>query len=234
MKKIIDKKLFININAILGVIFTAISCHNGTIKDIEEYSDSMSTKEKIKHYIKCYGPTVAFASGTIFSIFLSNRISQKEKYDLMMELIKARNSYTKLRGSVNDIDLEQRSKVIKSILPEDVPKDLYDSRTELKLFWEEYSGEFVYKTIEEVLKAEYNFNKKLSVVGYASLNDFLNELGIEEINCGNEIGWNINDGYFGEQEVSPLVDFVHSKCTTDDGCEFYYLSYNNQPEPHYI
>ena len=218
MKKIIDKKLFININAILGVIFTAISCHNGTIKDIEEYSDSMSAKEKIKHYIKCYGPTVAFASGTIFSIFLSNHISQKEKYDLMMELMKARNSYTKLRGSVNNIDAEQRKRVFKSILPEDVPKDIYDSRTELKLFWEEYSGEFIYKTIEEVLKAEYNFNKKLSVVGYASLNDFLNELGIEEITCGNEIGWNINDGYFGEQEVSPLVDFVHSKCTTDDGC----------------
>lgn len=234
MKKLIDKKLFLNINAILGVIFTAISCHNGTIKDIDEYSDSMSTKEKIKHYIKCYGPTVAFASGTIFSIFLSNHISQKEKYDLMMELIKARNSYTKLRGSVNGIDSEQRTKVIKSILPEDVPKDIYDSRTELKIFWEEYSGEFIYKTIEEVLKAEYNFNKKLSVVGYASLNDFLNELGIEEITCGNEIGWNINDGYFGGQEVSPLVDFVHSKCTTDDGCEFYYLSYNNQPEPNYI
>ena len=234
MKKIIDKKLFLNINAILGVIFTAISCHNGTIKDIEEYSDSMSTKEKIKHYIKCYGPTVAFASGTIFSIFLSNHISQKEKYDLMMELMKARNSYTKLRGSVNGIYSEQRTKVIKSILPEDVPKDIYDSRTELKLFWEEYSGKFIYKTIEEVLKAEYNFNKKLSVVGYASLNDFLNELGIEEITCGNEIGWNINDGYFGGQEVSPLVDFVHSKCTTDDGCEFYYISYNNQPEQNYI
>ena len=39
MKKIINKKLFLNINAILGVIFTAIPCHNGTIKDIEEYSD---------------------------------------------------------------------------------------------------------------------------------------------------------------------------------------------------
>ena len=72
MKKIIDKKLFLNINAIFGVIFTAITCQNGTIKDIEEYSDSMDTKEKIKHYIKCYGPTVAFASGTILSIFLSN------------------------------------------------------------------------------------------------------------------------------------------------------------------
>ena len=101
MKKLIDKKLFLNINAILGVVFTAITCHNGTIKDIEEYSDSMDTKEKIKHYIKCYGPTVAFASGTILSIFLSNRISQKEKYDLMMELFKVRNNYVKLRGSVN-------------------------------------------------------------------------------------------------------------------------------------
>ena len=104
MKKLINKKLFLNINAILGVIFTAITCHNGTIKDIEEYSDSMDTKEKIKHYIKCYGSTIAFASGTILSIFLSNRISQKEKYDLMMELLKVRNSYTKLRCSVNDID----------------------------------------------------------------------------------------------------------------------------------
>ena len=234
MKRLIDQKLFLNINAILGVIFTAITCHNGTIKDIEEYSDLMDTKEKIKHYIKCYGPTVAFASGTILSIILSNHISQKEKYDLMMELLKVRNNYAKLRGSVNDIDAEQRNKVIKSILPEDVPKDLYDSRTELKLFWEEYSGEFIYKTIEEVLKAEYNFNKRLSVVGYASLNDFLNELGIEEITCGNEIGWNINDGYFGGQEVSPLVDFVHSKCVSDDGCEFYYLSYNNHPEPHFV
>ena len=234
MKKLIDKKLFLNINAILGVIFTAITCHNGTIKDIEEYSDSMGTKEKIKHYIKCYGPTIAFASGTILSIFLSNRISQKEKYDLMLELIKVRNSYTKLRGSVNDIDAEQRKKVINSILPEDVPKDIYESRTEEKLFWEEYSGKFIYKTIDEVLKAEYNFNKRLSVVGYASLNDFLNELGIEEITCGDEIGWNINDRYLGEQEVSPLVDFVHSKLVNYDGCEFYYISYNNQPEPHYI
>lgn len=234
MKNLIDKKLFLNINSVLGVVFTAVSCHNGTIKDINEYSDSMSTKEKIKHYIKCYGPTVAFASGTILSIILSNHISQKEKYDLMMELLKVRNNYAKLRGSVNDIDAEQRKKVVKSILPEDVPKDLYDSRTESKLFWEEYSGDFIYMTIDEVLKAEYNFNKKLSVVGHASLNDFLNELGMEEITGGDEIGWNINEGYLGGQEVSPLVDFVHSKCETDDGCEFYYLSYNNHPEPHYI
>ena len=234
MKNLIDKKLFLNINSVLGVVFTAVSCHNGTIKDINEYSDSMSTKEKIKHYIKCYGPTVAFASGTIFSIFLSNHISQKEKYDLMMELLKVRNNYAKLRGSVNDIDAEQRKKVIKSVLPEDVPKDIYDSRTEAKLFWEEYSGDFIYKTIDEVLKAEYNFNKKLSVVGYASLNDFLNELGMEEITGGDEIGWNINEGYLGGQEVSPLVDFVHSKCETDDVSEFYYLSYNNHAEPHYI
>ena len=104
MKNLIDKKLFLNINSVLGVVFTAISCHNGTIKDINEYSDSMSTKEKIKHYIKCYGPTVAFASGTILSIILSNHISQNEQYDLMMELLKVRNNNAKLRGLVNDID----------------------------------------------------------------------------------------------------------------------------------
>lgn len=234
MKKLIDKKLFLNVNATLGVIFTAIACHNGTIKDIEEYSDSMTTKEKIKHFIKCYGPTIGFAGGTIISIFLSNRISQKEKYDLMLELLKVRNSYAKLRGTVNDLDSEPRKKLVKSILPEDVPADIYDRRTEVKTFWEEYSGSFIYRTIEEVLTAEYNFNKKLSIVGYASLNDFLAELGIEGITYGDELGWNIHDEYSGEQEVSPLVDFVHSKCTTDDGSEFYYITYGNQPELHYV
>lgn len=77
------------------------------------------------------------------------------------------------------------------------------------------------------------FNKQLSIVGYASLNNFYDFIGISKTDAGEYLGWAVYDGYFGSNAVNPWVDFTHSKMEDDDGIEYFYLEYSNQPEVNY-
>lgn len=114
-----------------------------------------------------------------------------------------------------------------------MPRNIYLERTEEKIFYEEYSGKFFYSTIENVLKAEYLFNKQLSIVGHASLNEFYDFIGISKTTEGEYLGWSVYDGYFGANAVNPWVDFEHSKMEDDNGIEYFHVEFSNQPDVNY-
>lgn len=231
-----DKTMILNLLAVVGVISTAVLTHLGTKKYILSETPN-NTKDKVKKVVKCYGPTAVTVGATIGCIFASDKIHMADKVSLTASLLTTQQNYSNLRTGVDKLDDDTRKKVLKNVADKKVPKDVFIERTDEKLFWEEYSGKFFTTTIDKVLQAEYAFNKHLSIVGYASINEFLEYLGVDPIPTGNNLGWSVYEGYYGEQAVNPWVDFSHQKMETDDGeggtIEYYYLSYSNQPEINY-
>lgn len=229
-----DKSLLINSLSILGVGLTMISTIRDTTKACKLVDDKMTFSDKVKKTWKCYIPSGMIAASTILCIVYSDHVSQKEKASLLAALMATHNNYKTLRKSVDDAcDDDIKNKINNNIIANKVPKDLYIERTGEKLFYEEYTCVFFISTIDAVLKAEYAFNKQLSVVGYATLNDFYEQLGISKTEAGEYLGWSIYDGVNKISTINPWVDFVHEKMEDDDGVEYHYVNYSNQPSINY-
>ena len=229
-----DKQFALNFAAVLGVGLTLASAIRDTTKACKLTTDDMTTKEKIKKTWKCYIPSGIIATSTILCIIYSDQVTMNEKRSLLNALVSVQGRYKNFKESVDQVcDEETKKALLKKQVKSKVPRELYIERTEEKTFYEEYRGGFFTSTIENVLQAEYMFNKQVSIVGHASINDFYKLIGIPEIDSGDYLGWAVYDGYFGANAVSPWVDFVHSKMEDDDGIEYYHIEYTNQPEVNY-
>lgn len=229
-----DKQFILNFAAVVGVGLTMFTAIKDTKKACKLVNDDITKIEKFKKTWKCYIPSGVIATSTILCIIYSDKVSMNEKISLLNTLVSIQGKYGDLRQNVDDVcDGETREEILKRTVRSKVPKDLYLERTEEKIFYEDYRGDYFISTIDNVLKAEYMFNKQLSIVGNASLNDFYSFIGLPDIDTGKYLGWAVYDGYYGAASVSPWVDFEHSKMEDDDGCEYYHLNYSNQPKVNY-
>lgn len=229
-----DKQFLLNFASVVGVGLTMFTAIKGTKEACRLTEDNMTTKEKIKKTWKCYIPSGVVATSTMLCIIYSDKVSMNEKIALLNTLTTIQGNYKTLRESVNDIqDTETKDEILKKTVKSKVPKDVYIERTGEKIFYEEYTAKFFTSTIDNVLKAEYMFNKQLSIVGYATLNDFYMFLGISKTEDGEFLGWSVYDGYYATSEGNPWVDFEHSKMEDDDGVEYHYINYSNQPIVNY-
>lgn len=229
-----DKQFILNFAAVLGVGLTMVSTIRDTSKACKIVNDDMTLKDKINKTWKCYIPSATIASSTILCIIYSDYVTMNEKISLLNSLISVQSNYKIFRQSVEEtLDDETKDEIMKKTIRSKVPKELYIERTEEKVFYEEFRGKFFTSTIDNVLKAEYLFNKQLSIVGHASLNDLYKLLGISETDSGKYLGWSIYEGYFSTNSVDPWVNFQHKKMEDDDGMEYFYLGYSNQPEVDY-
>ena len=229
-----DKQFLLNFASVVGVGLTMFTAIKGTKEACRLTEDNMTTKEKIKKTWKCYIPSGLIATSTVLCIIYSDHVSMNEKIALLNTLTTIQNNYTNLKSAVDETcNLETREEIIKKTIKEKVPKDLYLERTGEKIFYEDYRGKYFNTTIDNVLKAEYLFNKQLSIVGYASLNDFYKLLGLSETENGDYLGWTVKDCYYSSDTTNPWVDFVHEKMYDDDGIEYYHVAYSNEPIVNY-
>ncbi len=74
--------------------------------------------------------------------------------------------------------------------------------------------------IETIRKAENTINKKLLNEMYVSLNDFYYEIGLRPSDIGDDLGWNIDDGF---------VDLYFSSQIAEDGRPCLVINYRIAP-----
>ena len=229
--RIKDKQFILNFTSAVGVGLTMALTIRDTIKAVKLIDEDMDLKTKIKKTWKCYTPSGMMAISTILCIIYSDYTTMNQKISLLNALISTQEHYKSLKNSVDQTcSKKTKEDILRNKIKSNIPKDVYIERTEEKIFYEDYTNKFFTSTIDNVLKAEYLFNKQLAVIGYATLNDFYELLGISKTEEGKYIGWSVYDGYYGESTTNPWVDFEHSKMEDDDGCEYYYLNYSNMPE----
>ena len=118
----------------------------------------------------------------------------------------------------DDADRKVRCEIVQDRIPDDqIPP--WDEK---QIFYEEHYGRFFERTKEQVMEAEYHFNRNFVLRGYANLNEFYEFLGLNKTEEGENIGWSLEAG-----EISygySWVDFEHRNYTTEDGlrvCEIY-------------
>lgn len=90
------------------------------------------------------------------------------------------------------------------------------------LCFDPLSSRYFKSDIDRIRKAENELNKKMlhDICGYASLNDFYNELGLPQIDVGDILGWNTDN----------LIDIEISSHVTEEGVPCIVVGHANQPK----
>ncbi len=185
----------------------------------EEKNDTLTTKETIITAAPSYILPCTIAGITIGGIFCNHNLNQKEKLALISACALMTTKLEEFKSKVNEIYGESATKKIEDAINEEKASSQASMLVleQNKLFYEPISGRLFERTENEVLQAEYHFNRNFILRGYAALNEFYDFLGLEQIPEGDVLGWSMDAGaeFYGYS----WVDFEHEEHTTTDGLE---------------
>lgn len=228
---------------VAGVVTTTVSAVMATPKAIEKIrKDSLinhdgdpcgySKTEAIKSAWVYYIPSTVIGVSTIICIVGANVLNRRQQASLSSAYALISKSYNEYKEKLKELYGEEaHQKIIDSIVAEKADDVCISSGNffgtsslsfgernpdDIKLFYDTYSMRYFESTIPQVLEAEYHLNRNWCLGSDICVNDFYDFLGIEHIDCGDELGWHWSDGI-------GWIDFNHHKTVLDDGLEVYVI-----------
>ena len=218
----------------IGVIVTSIAVAKATpkaLKIIEEVEqeklEDLTNLEKVKVAGPSYIPAALIGLGTITCIFGANILNKRQQAALASVYAFLDNSYKEYINKVEELYGEDANAQV----VEEIAKDKYEEDDfefdDGELFYDTFSRRYFESTTEDVLRAEYEFNKKLALHGGAFLNDFYDLLGIQRIDAGDTLGW--SQGVLSSMYWDYWLDFDHDKVVMDDGLECTLITFRHEP-----
>ena len=224
----------------IGVAATAVLAVKATPKAMrllesaeEEKGEELTTLETVKIAGPAYIPAAITGVSTIACIFGANILSKCQQASLMSAYALVENSYKEYKNKLKTLYGDDADKEI----TKEIVKDRYENydasvSDEKQLFFDYFSMRYFESTMEEVLIGENNFNKNLTLNGYASLNELYDSLGIPRVDYGYELGWSHEAGgaFYGYS----WIDFEHEKITLEGDLECCIISMSNEPTADFL
>lgn len=221
-----------------GVVATSVLAVKATPKALtllekaeEEKGEKLTKVETIKVAGPAYIPSILVGVSTIACIFGANALNKRQQAALMSAYALLDSSYKEYRSKVGEIYGEEADMNIKK----EIAKDKYDEDLVVEagneLFYDDFSGRYFETTMEKVIQAEYLLNRNLIRDCYVCVNQFYDQLKIDPIDGGDELGWAANEMH--ERCWNAWIDFHHEKVVMDDGLECYIISMESMPYADY-
>ena len=179
----------------------------------------LTVAETVQVCWKEYVPTVAVGIGALACIFGSNALNRRQQASIATAYAALASAFEGYRDKVNTICGPGTDETIEKAIEQE-KEDVKNDRPpwdEMQTFYLSCGGkpEFFDRTMEQVLRAEYELNRRLILRGEVVLNEFFDILGLDHVEDGDKIGW---DCYIGESLYGyRWIDFDHRYHSTDDG-----------------
>lgn len=229
-----DSKRFLDKNAstILtfiggaGVIATTIVAIKDTPKAVKlleeaknEKGEELTKLEVVKVAGPVYIPTILTGATTIACIFGANTLNKRQQASLMSAYALLDSSYKEYKNKIIDLhgeeaDINARAEIAKD---EYEKAEIDGDEEDGQLFYDNYSHRYFRSTPEDVLRAELKVNEILNHDAYLSLNELYDELGLEQVPYGDDVGW--SSAQMFEMYWNSWIHFRHEEFETDDGLE---------------
>lgn len=236
-------KLFLNKNAstILtciggaGVILTSVLAVKATPKAMkmieraeEEKGEELTVTETVINAAPAYIPAITVGTATIACIFGANILNKRQQAAITSAYALLDNSYREYRKKVDELYGEDAGRRVRA----NIAKDKYEEEeTEVEddklLFYDFFSDRYFSSTLYTVQQAEYRINRHLITRDYVYLNEFYEELGIEPIESGWQLGW--SSGSCFAMYWQNWIDFDHETVELDDGLECHVVKFKHEP-----
>ena len=221
---------------IVGVVGTAVMAVRATPKALklikakkdELETDKLTPMELVQTTWRCYIPSALIGVGTITCIVGIGVMDKRNQAALTSAYTMLNESYKQYRQAAKKVygedadnkihtEMAKDAKVASSDWGYQVYNMDMDPASEQLLFYDLTSKKYFTTTMAAVLNAQYHVNRNLSLRGDCSLNEYLSFLGVDGVDKGDEVGWDIS--YMVEELESYWLDFNNYKTILEDGLE---------------
>ena len=202
----------LTVASIAGTTLVGYFTYKGTIKAIEvmEENPNVTKKEIFKQYI----PAVVSELFTIGSIIGCKALTDSQKASLMAGYSTLFAAYQSYRKETKKQYGEEADTLIMTKIAEEKINPKIKPKNGKVLFFDELSEVTFEAYPEDVLKAEYEMNKRLNTQGYVDSTDWYDLLEIEAPEGAEFVGW--ASFVFQEEDEVPWIDYQHELTTMGD------------------
>lgn len=231
---------------VVGIVATGITAATATTKAVkllekakQKKGEELTTFEIVKTTCLTYIPPVIIGASTIACVLGANVLNKRQQASLISAYSLLRSSYTDYTDKVKElygVDVHEK-------IEEAIAKDKYNAEYpglyptnglddvytdgEKVLFYDKNTKRYFESTVLAVQAAEYHLNRNFVLRGGCSVNEFCEFLGMEPVDGGDCIGWDMSDGFC-------WIDFHHIKAILDDGLECYIIEADFEPSEEYF
>lgn len=191
---------------IAGTITTTILAVRATpkalrgIKEAERDKRDLLTKtEVVKTCWKYYIPAAVTGVASITCLIGANTMNARRTAALAAAYQLSETALVEYRDKVVETIGEKKEQVIQEkVAKEQINKtpinnsEVYITGKGKTLFLDPLSKRYFRSDIDKIRKVENELNRHMihDICGYTSLNEFYDELGLERIDVGDDLGWN--------------------------------------------
>ena len=180
---------------------------------IDEEEEDLSVIDTIKTTWHCYIPSVMVCVGSITCLIYSSSINLRRNAVIATAYSLSENALKEYQEKVVETIGEKKEHTIRDAVAKDrinkdpvSNKEIHITNSGNTLCYDVISGRYFESDIELIRKAVNELNRNMLNDMYISLNDFYYELGLSNNELGDDLGWNISDGFIELNFSTQLSD----------------------------
>lgn len=224
---------------IAGMITATVMAVRATPKAlmlIEEKKDDLEVcqlepKVLIATAWKCYIPSVAVGTVSVFCLIGASSVNMMRRAALATAYTLSESAFKEYQEKVVETIGEKKEEAVRDAIAKDKIENHPISAQQViitekgnTLCYDSASGRYFKSDIEKLRKTVNDLNMRMRDEMFISWNDFNYEVGLPQMSMGDELGWNIEQGYLELRFSSQLAE---------DGTPCLVIDYHVEPRYDY-
>lgn len=227
---------------IAGMITTTVMAVRATPKALEliaeERGGNSSDEEKtlrpidvVKITWKCYIPSAVIGGVSVLCLVGASSVNIRRNAALAAAYTLSESALKEYQEKVVEAIGEKKERAVRDEVAKEklhktpiINREVIVTEKGNTLCFDVISGRYFKSDIEKLRKIENELNRQMRDEMFISLNDFYYEIGLSDTKMGDELGWNINDGY---------IDLDFSSQLAEDGTPCLVIDYRLAPKYDY-
>ena len=207
-------------------------CEAERLNRINDYKEEPTKLDYVKACWKCYIPAAVTGTVSIACLVGGSSVNIRRNAALATAYKLSETALTEYRDKVVETIGEKKEKTVReAVAKEQVKKNPVREKEIIvtgngdSLCFDPLSSRYFMSNIENIKRAENAINKQMlqDIGGYASINDFYDEIGLARTEIGNYLGWNSEN----------LIDLDIGAHKTEDGKPSLVIGHYNRPRYDY-
>lgn len=188
----------------------------------------ISAIDAVKLCWKCYIPAAVTGVVSMACLIGASSVNARRNAALATAYKLSETALNEYREKVVETIGEKKERVVRdAVSKEKIEKDPVTKKEVIvtekgnTLCYDAISGRYFKSDIDLIKRAVNELNRQMLSDGYISLNEFYDELGLEHIQLGYDLGWKIDKG---------MIDIDFSSHLASDGTPCIVVNYSIAPE----
>lgn len=199
----------------------------------EQGVDKLPVTDVVKTAWKCYIPTAITGVASVTCLISATSINARRTAALAAAYQISETALTEYKEKVIETIGEKKEQSVREKIQKDHIEKNPVKNNEIVVTgigttrcYDHLSGRYFVSDIERIKKSVNELNRRMltDMGGYVSLNEFYDELGLDHIGVGDDLGWNVSSG---------LIDIDFGSHLCPDGVPCIAIDYRIAPKYDY-